>query len=70
VTLSPAARDTILFLAGLALLIFEAVGRTQEPRWGLLVLYGYMMGLPVVLRRDEHTSTSSPLKPPPGEIVP
>lgn len=62
----PAAwRDTVLFLAGLSLTIYEAVGREAAERWGLLVLYGGMMGLPLVLRPDERAAGPPPPLPPP-----
>lgn len=41
------------FIAGLGLTIYEAVLRTQEPRWPFLVLYSVMMGSPLVQRADE-----------------
>lgn len=61
----PAAwRDTVLFLAGLSLLIFEAVGRTGPERYGHVLAYLAMMGLPVVLRKDERAA-DPPISPPP-----
>lgn len=41
----PLIRDIILFTTGLSLVIYEAVLRTGEPRWNLLILYAGMMGL-------------------------
>lgn len=46
-------RDTALFLTGLALIVYEAVLRTGPERYGLLVLYSGMVGLPALLRMDE-----------------
>lgn len=71
----PAWRDTILFLTGLGLLIFEVVIRSGEPRWGFLPMYGWMMGLPVMLRKDDPSPSAPPPAssgPPslPGEITP
>lgn len=58
---SPTAwRDTVLFLAGLSLTIYEAVVHPGPERWGLLVLYAGMMGLPLVLRGDERSAPPSP----------
>lgn len=42
-------RDVLLCIAGLAGVFIEALGQA-EPRVSLLVLYGTMLGLPVVLR--------------------
>lgn len=52
---SPLARwrDSILFLAGLALIGWEAIGRDGAERPTLLVLYAAMIGLPAFLRADE-----------------
>ncbi len=67
----PAAwRDTVLFLAGLSLTIFEATARSGPERWGLLVLYAGMMGLPLVLRGDERAAPSPPPPLPPPPPVP
>ena len=49
-------RDATLFLTGLGLIIHEAVGRTGPERWGLLMLYAGMVGLPVFIRADERRS--------------
>lgn len=46
-------RDTVLFLTGIGLIINEAVLRTGPERYGLLVLYSGMVGLPALLRVDE-----------------
>jgi hypothetical protein len=66
--ISAAWRDSILFLTGLSLIIFEAVVRTGPERYGLLMLYAGMVGLPLVLRGDERAvgpSAPPPLPPPP-----
>lgn len=62
----PAAwRDTILFLGGLAGLFNEAFIRTGPERYGLLVVYTGMLGLPVVLRgEDRAISPPTPPTPP------
>lgn len=44
-------RDTLLFLVGLAGVIYEA-GFTETERYGLLVVYLVMMGLPIPLAVD------------------
>lgn len=65
----PAAwRDTVLFLTGLSLTIYEAVFHDGPERWGLLVLYAGMMGLPLVLRGDERAGP--PASPPPPPLPP
>lgn len=51
-------RDTLLFLTGLALIVYEAVIRTGPERYGLLVLYSGMVGLPALLRVDERRADS------------
>ena len=58
-------RDTILFMVGLGLIIYEAVARTGPERWGLLVLYAGMVGLPLVLHGDERAADGPPPLPPP-----
>lgn len=71
--ISAAWRDTILLVSGLGFLLFEVVVRTGEPRWGLLPMYGWMMGLPVMLNKDASPSSAPPppIPPsPPGEAVP
>lgn len=55
------ARDPILFFAGLGLIVQEAVFYRGPERWGLMMLYAGMMGLPVFLRSDEKHGP-----PPPG----
>lgn len=35
----------LIVLVALGLIVYEAVGRTGEPRWTLLVLYTGMVGL-------------------------
>lgn len=51
--ISAAVQRTVLFIAGLTLLVHEAVGRTAEARWPLLVVYAGMMGVPLALRADD-----------------
>jgi hypothetical protein len=46
-----AVRDTVLFVAGLLLIVYEA-RRPGEPRLYLLVLYSAMVGLPDFLGAD------------------
>lgn len=46
-------RDTVLFLAGLALTVYEATVYTGPERWHLVMLYAGMMGSPLVLQRDD-----------------
>lgn len=48
-----AARDTLLFVTGLGLILYEALLRTGEPRASLLVVYAGMVGLPLVFRADD-----------------
>lgn len=62
-------RDTLLFLTGLALIIYEAVLRTGPERYGLLVLYSGMVGLPALLRVDERRADRRDHDPeaPPGD---
>lgn len=60
-----AAQRTILFVAGLALLVNEAVVRTQDVRWPLLVVYTGMMGMPLALRADELRQALTPPEDPP-----
>jgi hypothetical protein len=57
-------RDTVLFLTGIGLIIYEAVLRSGTERPTLLVLYAGMVGLPAFLRVDEKRS-STPEKPEP-----
>ena len=59
-------RGTILFLTGIGLIIYEAVGHQGPERWGLIVLYGGMVGLPVVIGRDVAAGPSLPPPPAPG----
>lgn len=56
---------TILFVAGLGLLVHEAVIRTQDARWPLLVVYAGMMGLPLALRADDIRRLLPPEEPEP-----
>lgn len=55
VTFHP-TRDTILFVVGLAGIVYEAVvSGTDRPT--LLILYAAMVGLPAFLRSDEKMSS-------------
>ncbi len=51
--IAAAWRDTILFVVGLSLIVNEAVLRQGPERYGLLVLFAGMVGLPVIMRADE-----------------
>jgi hypothetical protein len=50
----PFTRDVILFFSGLAGLAFETIAR-RPPDYGLLPLFGGMVGLPAFLRRDRRS---------------
>ena len=63
-------RDGILFLTGLSLIVYEAVGYQGPERWHLVMLYAGMVGLPVFLRSDErHAGGPTPTQKEPGEVV-
>jgi len=47
----PAAREIILFLVGLGGVVWETVHGPVEP--SLLVVFGAMMGIPIVLHKDK-----------------
>ncbi len=73
--MSVAWRGTILFLAGLSLLIYEVVLYTGEIRWGLMPVYSWMMGMPVVMAKDAPSSSTPPTvssgpQSPPGGVTP
>ena len=55
--ISAAVQRTVLFVAGLALLVHEAVARSADARWPLLVVYAGMMGVPLALKADEQRET-------------
>lgn len=55
---SKITRDIVLFAAGLALTVNEAL-RAGPERPSLLVLFAGMMGLPAVMRFDEQRRKSS-----------
>ena len=61
-------RDTTLFLAGLGLIVHEAVLRSGPERPSLLVLYAGMIGLPALLRADEKRSNGQPDEPAPKAV--
>ena len=60
-------RDATLFLTGLGLIIHEAVARTGPERWGLLMLYAGMVGLPVFIRQDQKAPDPPSTDPAPRE---
>ena len=47
----PAVRDAILFMTGLAGIVYEALSGLERPT--LLLLYAALVGLPSFLRADE-----------------
>jgi hypothetical protein len=47
----PAAREVILFVAGLAGVIYETLHGPVQP--SLLVVFAAMMGLPIILHKDK-----------------
>lgn len=51
-------RDTVLFIAGLAGVVYETAFENVE-RPSLLMLFAGMMGLPAFLRRDESNDDDS-----------
>lgn len=53
-------RDTLLFLTGLGLIVYEAVLRTGPERPTLLLLYAGMTGLPAFLRTGDARSSERP----------
>jgi len=56
-------RDTALFVAGLGLVIREAVFENADRPY-LLMIFAGMMGLPVFLRKDEKNGkTNGPQSP-------
>lgn len=57
------SRDSVLFIAGLAGVVYETV-ITQGERPTLLLLFAAMVGLPAFLRDDE---SKQPVPPQPGE---
>lgn len=60
-------RDGLLFLTGLGLIVYEAVGRSGPERWGLLMLYAGMVGLPVFIRADQRAPNPPSADPAPRE---
>lgn len=63
-------RDTVLFFAGLGLIFYEALLYDGEPRWGLLMIYAGMVGLPAIIRTDEKLNDNSPKEPKPEHDTP
>lgn len=53
-------RDTVLFFAGLGLIGYEALLYDGEPRWGLLMIYAGMVGLPAFIRADQKLNGKEP----------
>jgi hypothetical protein len=53
-------RDTLLFLTGLGLIIYEAVLRIGPERPTLLLLYAGMCGLPAFLRTGDARQSQEP----------
>jgi hypothetical protein len=58
-------RDALLFLTGLGLIVYEATIHAGPERWGLLMVYAGMVGLPVFIRADQKAPT--PPSPAPQE---
>lgn len=58
-------RDVLLVVAGIALTANEAIFYQGPERWGLYMLYAGMMGLPVMLRSDDHRAGREEPTPPP-----
>jgi hypothetical protein len=58
-------RDLILFVAGLAGVVYETVV-VKIDRPTLLIVFSGMMGLPVFLRRDEKDPPNDPPQQPPS----
>lgn len=56
----PLIRDIAIVATALMLIVFEAVFRDGPERTGLLFLYTGMLGLPLVIRRDDRQSNGSP----------
>lgn len=66
------SRDTILFVTGLAGIVYETVGSgTEKPT--LIIAFAAMLGLPLFIRKDEAAKDdAAPPRPsaPPGEVDP
>ena len=52
--ISRAVRDTVLFVVGLAGIVYETVGIPGRPDPTLLLVFAAMVGLPAFLRADDH----------------
>lgn len=63
------SRDTILFVVGLAGIIYETVQNGGDQPT-LLILFGGMVGLPAFLRADEAKNGKAPDSIPPGPVSP
>ena len=60
------SRDSVLFAAGLAGVVYETVV-TQVERPTLLLLFAAMVGLPAFLKGDEAKQPVPPPSPPTGD---
>jgi hypothetical protein len=56
----PLIRDIAIVLTALGLIVYEAVFREGPERQSFLLLYTGMLGLPLVIRRDDRQSNGSP----------
>lgn len=61
----PAWLRILVVLIGLALIIYEAVGRSEDPRYWLLILYAGMIGIPALFGLDTRTKGPAPGPPVP-----
>ncbi len=60
--LTPAVRDVVLFVVGLAGIVYVTVTDGGD-RPTLLILFGGMVGLPAFLRVDEKKKDAKDVKP-------
>lgn len=58
------ARDPVIWIAAIGLIIYEAVGTSGEPRFSLLTLYGAMLGLPMFLKAGDKEKTQPSVSDP------
>lgn len=47
------ARDPIIWIAAIGLIMYEAIWYPGEPRFSLITLYGAMLGLPMFLKQGD-----------------